>query len=177
MRQTLAALMVLGALAGCQGEQAAWQSMTLPTTDLPAAFDAAQQVLAEDYTLARASVSEGRIETRPLMIGKTGSDRKLGAYLSSGDTQMYRRIVVCRIEGGQGGTVVYIAANLQREGTSQAETLLISSEGGDDRQAGAERRWRYLDEKRASYWADIGREREVETDLLGRIREKVSAGP
>jgi len=174
MRNALLMVVAAVAVAGCQSREGAWQSGVLPTSDVRTAFETARAVLAEDYIIARADEAIGRIETRPLLIPKTGSDRKLGAYLSSGDVQNYRRVVVCRIEPGEAGVVIRLAANVQREGTSQAEALLVTSEGGDARQAGAERRWRYLDEQRTTYWADVGRDRDVEADLLKRIRARLS---
>jgi hypothetical protein len=160
-------------MAGCQAQSEAWESTVLLQTSAAAAFVAARDVLAEDYLVARADETAGAIDTRPLAVRKTGAERKAGAYVSSGEVQNFRRIVRCRIEGGQAGAVVRLAAHLQREGTSQADALLIGVEGADERTAGAERRWRHLDPRQTSYWADVGRDREAEADLLRRIRERV----
>jgi len=172
MGKALLAVLAVAAVSGCQAQQDAWQSAVLAPANLKAAFEAARTVISEDYVIARADEAQGRIETRPLPVHKTGDERSLGAYLSSGDVQNYRRTVRCRLDPGHAGVVIRLTANLQREGTSQAEALLITSEGADARQAGAERRWRYLDQHRTSYWADVGRDRDVEADLLRRIRAR-----
>lgn len=176
MRKTLLLVIAVASVAaGCQAEGDIWQSMVLPTADVNQAFDAARHVLAEDYAIARATRDEGVIETQPLLIQKTGSDRVAGAYVSSGDIQTFRRIVRCRLHADEQGVIIRIAARLQREGTSQAEMLLLGSEGADTREAGAERRWRYLDPNRTTYWADIGRDAGSEADLLARIRLRIKS--
>lgn len=174
MTRLVLPLVCAALLAGCQADMA-WQSMPLPGTDTDQAFQAAKAVLAEDYLLARADPQTGLIETLPLRFQKTGSERTLGAYLSSGDSQSFRRTVTCRVGRMAGGTLVEIHCNLEREGTSQAQTLIIETEGADHRMAGAERRWEEAEPHKATYWADIGRDEAAETLLLERIRQRLAA--
>jgi hypothetical protein len=165
-------------LAGCQPQGPQWQTAVVPSVDYAEVFQAARSVLAEDYTIARADPLTGVIETEPLPFQKTGSERAVGAYLSSGDAQNYRRRATCRVERGTGGAVVIgVRADIEREGTNQAEALLIGTEGGDRRQAGAQRRWEYGDQRTAAYWADIGRDEEVERQLIERIRQRLEMLP
>lgn len=161
-------------LAGCQGP-AQWQSIVLPTTDRLQAFDAARDVLSQEYIIASADPALGKIQTRPLAVPRRGKDRRPGAYLSSGAVQNFRRTVTCWVTGAEGNVRVRLVAALQRESTSQAATLIIGTQGGDRRGAGAEPQWRYLDDRQATYWADLGRDTKTETDLLRRIRERVAA--
>jgi len=171
MKATILLVALAGLLAGCQARQDDWQSMLLPTTDYQAAFMAAREVLAKDYTIAHASFAQGVIETQPQLFQKTGAERQPGAYASGGAAQAYRRTVLCRLERTQESVTVKITVNVERQGASQAETLVVT-QGGESHAAGAERRWQALDEHRATYWADIGRDRELETALLERIRAR-----
>ncbi len=67
---------------------------------------------------------------------------------------------------------VHVRAVVERLGTSQAGTLVVGREGGEP-QAGAERRWETLPSEQGSYWAQVGRDREVEERLLRRIRDRI----
>lgn len=176
MNKALVAILCTAVLAGCQADMA-WQTMTLPSANYDQAFQAAKSVLAEDYQIARVDPLTGLIETLPLRFQKTGADRTAGAYLSSGDSQSFRRTVTCRVERAAPGAVVGIRADLEREGTSQAQTLMIETEGADRRMAGAGRRWDEGDSHRATYWADIGRDEQAESKLLERIRQRLAAPP
>jgi hypothetical protein len=175
MKRTLLLLVICVAAAGCQAQADAWQAMALPSTNYDQVFQAAREVLAEDYTVARADPAAGVIETLPKRFQKTGSERTLGAYLSSGEGQSYRRTVTCHVQRGDGGTVVEVRADLAREGTSQAQTLLIETEGADQRMAGGERRWDAGDPHKATYWSDVGRDEETENALLQKIRDRLAA--
>jgi hypothetical protein len=169
---TLAATLCI--LAGCQGPAIDWQSELLPTPDLQTGYQAALDVISKDYVVERASFADGKIETRPLIVEKTGNERQLGAYISSGRVQNFRRIITCWIERAPPDLQVRVRAVLQREGTAQAETLFIEQqEGADRRAAGAEGQWRHLDVSRTSYWANVGRDQEVEKQLLSRILARV----
>jgi len=159
-------------LAGCRGP-AEWQSIVLPTTDRLQAFNAARDVLNKEYIIATADPALGKIQTRPLAAPRRGKDRRLGAYLTSGQVQNYRRTVTCWIAQAEGSAQVRLVAALERESTSQAATLIVGTDGGDRRGAGAEPEWRYLDDRRATYWADVGRDTKAEADLLQRIRRRV----
>lgn len=169
-------LTLAAALAGCQGQQTLdpWATAALADRTEAEVFEAARSVLAEDYTIARADGAAGVIETRPMVIHKRGDDRAAGAYLSSGDVQVFRRTVVARVEGGQASSVVRLVARLERESTSQAETLLLTTGEDDRRDAGAERRWAQLDRSQATYWAGIGRDHDAEQGLLQRIRRRLA---
>lgn len=173
MARCLLVFAALAVLAGCQSQADQWTTMVLPTTDYQAAFDTARDVIAKEYGVASANPTEGRIDARPMPLPHEGNERKLGAYLSSGDVQNFRRTILCRLEPGEAGVVAHVSARLEREGTSQAETLIISSQDHDRRQAGAERRWAYLEPKQASYWADIGRDQTAEQDLVDHIRARI----
>ncbi len=164
--------LVVVLLAGCQGP-AEWQSIVLPTTDRMQAFNAARDVLSQQYIIATADPALGKIQTRPLAVPRRGKDRRPGAYITSGQVQNYRRTVTCWITQAESSAHVRLTAALQRESTSQAATLIIGTEGGDRRQAGAEPQWRHLDDRQATYWADVGRDTKAEADLLQRIRRRV----
>jgi len=168
--------LMVAILAGCQGPDQ-WQSIVLPTTDRLQAFNAARDVLNKEYIIATADPALGKIQTRPLAAPRRGKDRRLGAYLTSGQVQNYRRTVTCWIAHTESGAQVRLTAALQRESTSQAATLIVGTDGGDRRQAGAEPQWRYLDDRQSTYWADVGRDTKAEADLLQRIRERVAALP
>ena len=162
-------------LAGCQSGQEAWQSVMLPTEDFESAFEAARQEIAKDYAIARADPVEGRIETQPVVFSKRGAERTAGAYVSSGAAQVYRRTVACRLERAGSGILARIAVAVQREGTNQAELLTLGYGEEGQRTAGAERRWKALDERQTTYWADVGRDKEAESALLNRIVAHLTA--
>ena len=115
-------------------------------SDFSPVSNAARDVLSQDYIIASADPALGKIQTRPLAVPRRGKDRRPGAYLTSGKVQNFRRTVTCWITGAEGNIRLRLAAALQRESTSQAATLIIGTEGGDRRRAGAEPGWRYLDE-------------------------------
>jgi len=160
-------------LAGCASHEP-WQSMVFVATDRDLAFDAALAVLGEDYLIAQSDRASGEIRTRPLMVPRRGTARAAGAYLSSGDIQNVRRTVTCWVDRGEGSARVRLRAALERESTSQAATLVIGTEGGDMRGAGEEPQWRHLDRNQSTYWADIGRDTQAETELLRRIGERIT---
>ncbi|MBN2582337.1 MAG: hypothetical protein JXL80_04660 [Planctomycetes bacterium] len=175
MKRILVAMVVtVPWLAGCAPSGDAWQSMVFVSTDRERAFSAAMDVLSEEYIIALSDRATGEIRTRPLMIPRRGAARRAGAYISSGDVQNVRRTVICWIDTGEGSARVRVRASLERESTNQAATLVVGSDGGDQRGAGAEPQWRYLDSSQSTYWADIGRDTQAETDLLKRIGERLN---
>ena len=161
------------ALGGCADQDMEWQAAALPTQDYQLACQAAQAVLSEEYVLEKASFTEGVFVTRPLLVQKTGKERQLGAYISSGAVQNFRRTVRAEVDRGTDNVVVRVNAALERESTPQAETLAVGTEGGDRRQAGAEREYKYVEGYRSAYWAPVGRDTAAEQDLLARIQAKL----
>jgi hypothetical protein len=170
----IATLLAAPMLAGC-ATQEPWQSMVFVGADRDQAFDAALAVLSEDYLIAQSDRAAGEIRTRPLMVPRRGTARTAGAYLSSGDIQNVRRTVTCWVDHrGEESTRVRLRAALERESTNQAATLVIGTEGGDMRGAGEEPQWRHLDPNQSTYWADIGRDTQAETELLRRIGDRLA---
>jgi hypothetical protein len=173
MKRTMLTVAVLAVLTGCQAQRTDWAMVVLPSSNAETAFEAARAVIAEEYTLAQTDAAEGVIVTQPKPFQRTGANRRPGAYLSSGNAQNFRRIVRCYVAGGASGAVIELKVDLEREGTSQAETLIVAGEDSDRRVAGAEQRWAHLGDHRATYWADIGRDEQAEKDLIQRIRSRI----
>lgn len=173
MKRIILTIAVLAALTGCQAQRDNWAMVVLPSSSAETAFETARAVIAEEYTLAKADAVEGIIVTRPKPFQRTGANRRPGAYLSSGNAQNFRRIVRCHVAGGTSGAVIELKIDLEREGTSQAETLIVAGEDSDRRVAGAEQRWARLGDHRATYWADIGRDEQAEGELIQRIRSRI----
>ena len=170
-RFVLLAIVVAG-VAGCQTSSADWQSATLSTTDFQAVFAAAQEVIGHDYTITKANFSQAVIETAPQEFQKTGTDRAAGGYISGGTAPRYRRSVICHLEREAGEITVNITVAVQRESTEQAAMLLVGQEGDLRQRQLAERQQSAGTPNQATYWADVGRDRQIESRLLDRIRAR-----
>jgi hypothetical protein len=161
-------------LAGCEAPEDHGQTVRLEKANFQAAFQATQEVLAQDYVVARADAGTGRIETQPKMVTRTGKDRQLGALISSGAAQYYRRTVRCFLTHDASGVEVRVAAALQRESGTQEQVQQAGREGvGSDRmnetpgwQPGA---------AADIYWVDVGPDAEAERAILKKIEDRVGA--
>jgi hypothetical protein len=155
----------------------AWQTLVVPQAGFDQTFQAARDVLADEYPIAEAQPADGLIRTEYKRFDKTGAQRAAGAYITGGNAQRHRRRAVCRVLRSPSGGAVELRVDLQRESTSQADTLLLGSEGADRRQAGARRRWEYDDARTSTHWADIGRDTAEESRLLDLIRRRLESKP
>jgi len=171
MNRILFVVLCAAVLAGCQSE-AAWQTMSLPAATYDQTFQAARTVLAKDYTVTLADAASGRIHTAPLLSQKTGGAATLSSYLS-GEGRVYRRTVTCHVSPAAVGTTVAVRVDVQREATSQAQTLMIANEEDQRRMVGGSRQWSEADPHAATYWADVGRDSETEPRILEQIRQQL----
>ncbi len=161
-------------LAGCEAPEDHGQSVRLATTNFQAAFQATQAVLAQDYIIARADAAQGRIETQPKIVTKTGKDRQLGSLISSGAVQYYRRTIRCFLTHDAGGVEVRVAAALQRESGTQAREQLAGREGLTENKMSTENGWRQSGGAAdKDYWADVGPDPEAERAILKKIEERL----
>jgi hypothetical protein len=163
-------------LAGCEAPADNGQTVRLGTTDYQAAFQAAQQVLEKEYVIAKADFVQGRIETKPKMVPRTGKDRRLGALISGGEVQYYRRTVRCFVTREAGGIEVRVAAELERESGAQAQQQLVGREGLGADKMSTESGWRQPGMAADVYWADVGPDAEAESSILKKIEDRVNAG-
>jgi hypothetical protein len=175
MNRLLFAVLCVAVVAGCQSE-AAWQTISLPEATYDQTFQAAKTVLAKDYTVTLSDPVSGRIHTAPQQSQKSGAAPTLGSYLS-GEGRVSRRLVACRVSQAAVGTTVAVRVDIQREATSQAQTLMVATEEDQRRMVGGSRQWSEADPHAATYWADVGRDAQAESSILEQIRLQLLAPP
>lgn len=164
---------------GCNGSQEQWRTAIMPIADYDAVFQATQQELAQDFEIAEADYVGGRIHTKPLEFSRgsaeaPGDNGDGGAYISSGAYLRQRRIVTARVGRlpESGAVRVDIRAEIQRESTTQAERMIMTQDIHDRPGLGMPQRIDYVDQQRAINWSTVGRDAELESQLLRRIQDR-----
>ena len=168
----IALLAVALSSAGC-ATQPQWNTAVLPTSDYQTAYHAAYDVIAAEYQISQASLTDGIIRTRPLEFSLEGSQRRTGAYISSGAFQRHRRIVTARVRQIDGGVRVDVMADLERESTTQAERMVVTQDIHERPSLGMPQRIDYVDQHRAVHWGHVGRDSDAEAALLQQIDDRV----
>lgn len=165
----------LAVAAGCEGTGSrAWQRSPMPTHDRQVVFDAAREVIAEHFEVAKANFVSGTIETRPQIF-----DGQRGGTLADvrGAGGRWRRTV--SFEMGRDGLAVVaaVAVRLEREATEAA--VAMSETAGPARadelppspRGGGNVRRRQADE----VWVEVGSDDAMARELLSAIAERVGA--
>ena len=161
--------------AGCEGAATrAWQSAELPTHDRQRAFDAAQDVLAKHFEVARANYTQGTIETKPQAF-----DRERSGTLADlrGAGGRWRRTVSFELSRGGLAMTGRAAVRLEREATAAAVAIAesgghepVAADGPPSRLPGAQPGARTGGE----VWVEVGYNASLAYEILAQIAQQIA---
>ncbi len=170
----LAAVAVLTA-AGCTQQVAREQSFTrerLAGVAPDRAFEAAQQVFRQYFSVDRVDSAENAIYSRPTELRGAGSPQRVRDLLSPTPS---RRREVAELRLVPRGNDVVVLCRVRTQRLDTPERRAFTPQTGDDRPAnntpfsaeeGASARQR-------EDWVDIGRNRVLEQQVLESLRERL----
>ncbi len=174
MGPVLGAVAILAA-AGCTQQVAREQSFArerLTGVAPDRAFEAAQQVFRQYFSVDRVEPAEGAIYSRPTELSGAGSPQRVRDLLSATPSRR-REVAELRLVSRGNDVIALCRVRTQRLDTS--ERRAFTPQTGDDRPAnntpfsaeeGASARQR-------EDWVDIGRNRVLEQQVLESLRERL----
>ncbi len=170
-------------LSGCASQQQfeAVEQICVPNLERPTAMRAAEEVLGDmHFTIAKLDGRSGYIKTRPLAGAQWfefwRSDN-VGAFnTAEANLHSIRRTVELSIDQQDEKLCVGCEVNVQRlsipeyEVTSSSQAYAMFSASRPSMQRLELR----PEQKRAIVWVDLGRDSRLETEILKRIKGKMS---
>lgn len=169
-------------LAGCAGNGyvTTTDKICSPAANKTAAMNTAEKVLAEmHFSIEKFDVNAGYIKTEPLSGAQTlelWRCDSVGSFNhSEADLQTIRRTIELNVVDGNTPGQICINCTAITERLSMPQDLTASGQS-QVVMSGRQRSVRKLGEKKADLtWINLGRDRQLETEILKRIEKKFTA--
>lgn len=152
----------------------AFQRQVLADTPYDAAFNAAEQALAEQFRIAIRDPEGGNLRTQPVESIENADPGHL-LRDAVGAHQRVRRFAELRLRRRDGGVEFYCKVTVQHRQTGVAQAMLRNRGAYDqptdtpaDRDAG-------LTDEQNAVWITRARDRSMERQILASIREILAA--
>lgn len=171
-RFSLALVVLVVTLSGCQSGVATYQTVRLPTDDYDRTFQVTQQVLSEQFIIEQADRATGRIVSSPKAAAEPES--VVGAVLDlPGTVQRARRIVTAQLSRADGTTRVSVKVQRQVAQAIQSAHRPTYDEY-DPTATGAESDlYRQPEQQVGVTWKPAGSDVEMANKLLAEIERRL----
>lgn len=165
-------LAVVLTAAGCQSGAAKFQTVRMPSGDYDRTFEVVREVVGEQFTIARADKSTGRIMTSAQAVGE--GENVVGAVLNlPSEVRGMRRVVTAQVTPSGGTTVVSVKVQLEAAESLQRvpRPTYDEYEPTPTARAGFEQ----PEERTGTVWRQAGNDVEMEKKLLTEIERRLKA--
>ena len=164
--------LVLLVASGCQSGEAKFQTVRMPSADYDRTFEVVREVVGQQFTIARADKSTGRIVTNAQPVG--AGESVVGAVINlPNEVRGMRRTVMAQVTASGATTLVSLKVQLEAAQSGQSVPRPTYSESEPTVTGSESAQFSQPEERTGAVWRQAGSDADMENKLLTEIERRL----